>query len=648
MFSQLITPTSLIALSCFYFFAKSFPVHKKKKITKSEVLLFIIIVCLILLSFTPLNVTQIIAEEDISYKFGALYPLYVFATAMLSFLGLKTLIKRYLDSKGRYKIQTRTVLIGLLLTIIPAMLTGVVLPVFGFTHLWNITHLSAISLLIFSAIAIFKHRVFDIRLITLRVLVYGFTLVPFVITTLWLTSALSSIFISSEAERTWVHIVFVAFWIPLFPYLKKFFDKLTQRIFYRQFYDAEIVLNKLSSLLVNSESVEEVIGAGLKSIKDSINPKFISVYVFESDKQILKFHQGQNREISESELKYLKNFSNTTITNRLIPGPTFGFLRNREIDVVVPMKYSAHKLGFILLGQKFNGTIYTDRDSKLLENIGRNLTIALNDALKFKRINKFNLTLSRSVQRATKRLTAANKNLKSLNQTKNLFIATASHQLRPKITTAEGFLDLVKNSHDYKKLGGSSKENLDFAIRSVRQMEHIVFGVLETATKSQPEVVINKKPIILASLVKTEVEFANHNLGKKRVKMIIDENSEKIKINIDKEKTCEAIYNLIQNAIDYSPKTLQVKVFLRKNGDNLVFSVEDKGIGLNPPEADQVFDRFFRTSEAKKIKPAGTGIGLHVVRHFIEAQGGKVSAVPNKNVGSTFGFSLPINQEAEQ
>lgn len=110
----------------------------------------------------------------------------------------------------------------------------------------------------------------------------------------------------------------------------------------------------------------------------------------------------------------------------------------------------------------------------------------------------------------------------------------------------------------------------------------------------------------------------------------------------DKQKCREAIFNIIDNAVRYTPENGCIKVSLEILKDRVKIVVTDSGIGLSSNDQKQLFKKYFRSDGARQAQPSGTGIGLYVAKHFIEAHGGSISVRSNVGSGSSFSIILPL------
>ncbi|TAL14546.1 ATP-binding protein, partial [Patescibacteria group bacterium] len=117
-------------------------------------------------------------------------------------------------------------------------------------------------------------------------------------------------------------------------------------------------------------------------------------------------------------------------------------------------------------------------------------------------------------------------------------------------------------------------------------------------------------------------------------------------LNLDEDKMRQVIMNFSDNAIYYSTEGTKVKVKLIVKGKEAIFTVTDTGIGVPRTEQSQLFNKFYRASNARRQRPDGTGVGLYLAKKVIDAHDGKVVVESVEGKGSTFGFRLPIDKLA--
>ena len=125
------------------------------------------------------------------------------------------------------------------------------------------------------------------------------------------------------------------------------------------------------------------------------------------------------------------------------------------------------------------------------------------------------------------------------------------------------------------------------------------------------------------------------------IKINFSEKQDLPPVKCDIEKMTEVISNLLDNAIYYSNKDIEVSA--NSKGNNFILKVQDSGIGIKKGDETKLFERFFRLENAKSTRPDGSGLGLYVCKQIVDAHGGKIWVESEgENKGSIFFVSLPI------
>jgi len=120
---------------------------------------------------------------------------------------------------------------------------------------------------------------------------------------------------------------------------------------------------------------------------------------------------------------------------------------------------------------------------------------------------------------------------------------------------------------------------------------------------------------------------------------------EELQLTGDRELMEYACYNLLTNAVKYSPQRTEVTVTGWKDGGLIRIAVKDQGIGMDQKEVKQVFQKFYRTKKAEESGEAGTGIGLSIVYQIVEQHGGRIDVTSQPEAGSCFTLVLPAASE---
>jgi two-component system phosphate regulon sensor histidine kinase PhoR len=144
--------------------------------------------------------------------------------------------------------------------------------------------------------------------------------------------------------------------------------------------------------------------------------------------------------------------------------------------------------------------------------------------------------------------------------------------------------------------------------------------------------------ILLEEIYKS-YQFHLQNSG---FKFIFSPGEEINEIQADGEAISEAVINLIDNAIKYSTEKKEITVSTSKGYNSVFIEVKDKGIGISEDNQKKIFDKFYRVSDGLVHNTKGTGLGLTLVKHIVDAHGGKIKVKSKPNEGSSFILSFPV------
>jgi len=228
---------------------------------------------------------------------------------------------------------------------------------------------------------------------------------------------------------------------------------------------------------------------------------------------------------------------------------------------------------------------------------------------------------------------------KKLAELKDDFINNMTHELKTPIAT---ITVAIEGLQKFNALNDPEKTQryLQTSKEELTRLNELVSKVLNVATFENKEIVLVKDRIKVDELLNEVIEAEKAKTGK--TVNITYNNKDKVEIiEADRFHFRNVLVNLIDNAIKYSDEPVYITITCSKDGNNAVFSVKDKGIGIPPEHINQVFDKFHRVPTGNIHNVKGTGLGLSYVRYIVEVHGGSVTVKSEINKGSEFIVTLP-------
>jgi heavy metal sensor kinase len=226
----------------------------------------------------------------------------------------------------------------------------------------------------------------------------------------------------------------------------------------------------------------------------------------------------------------------------------------------------------------------------------------------------------------------------SFRQTRQ-FSADAAHELQTPLTILKGEIEVALRSprspEEYRGVLHSSLEEID-------RISSLVAGLLLLARADRGVLRLDLKPLNLQELL-AEVGEQMRRLAENQAVSLDYGLMEPASIQGDREHFKRLLVNLIDNAIKYTPAGGRVTLSLRCDGKRAQVGISDTGMGLTEDEQEQIFNRFYRTAEARSQRGGGAGLGLSIAQSIAAAHGGRIEVESTPGQGSTFTVSLPAD-----
>lgn len=578
--------------------------------------------------------------------------LLIFGLVLLLLLGssLWVLIRSYIKSKGIERKRILAFLLGLGGAMALGVSFNLILPLFGKYSFVQAGPSATLLLVAGSAYAIIRHGLFDIRLAVARVLSYSFSVILIAVLYVLVVFNLFSILLPESHVAFGQGVIYIIFAIGAaltFQPVKRFFDTVTDRIFFKGEYDLKETLDKLGHSIISHPELNDLLNKSTQVLYDALRPTYVKVYIQEGS-EFVEFGIGNESTIKEEDLKYIVRHSATPVfidTRRSMDAHLRNIFQKEGIAVTARLQTTHGVLGVLVIGLKRNADTYSPKDANLVSVGIDELAVAIENALRFEEIQNFNETLQDKVDAATRRLRKANERLRQLDATKDEFVSMASHQLRTPLTSVKGYLSMVLEG-DAGKLNPTQEKLLKEAFTSSERMVRLIGDFLNVSRLRTGKFVIERKPVNMAELVKGEVTQLKPTAEARELSLTYEQPKDFPEMDIDKSKIQQVVMNFLDNAIFYSKPGGKITVELYQKQNDIIFKVKDQGIGVPDDEKKRLFTKFYRASNARKQRPDGTGIGLFMAQKVIIAHGGAVIFESKEGEGSTFGFRLPLKLSA--
>lgn len=597
-----------------------------------------------LLGATPLVVQDIEKQSGVyAVIFGPLAPVYLGTLIFFFFLTIGILFRSYRHSRGALRARLQVVFLSLFMAVLVALITNLLLPFV--INDFSLVVWGPFATVFISAgfsYAIIKHRLFDIRLLVARTVAYVLltvTLAALYGLAVFGTSNLLFDQVQITSGQQAFNILLAVILAFTFQPLRRFFEHLTENIFYRDRYDFQTVLNEVGTITVSELMLEDLLEKSLKTICQNIKVESGRFIILDNKKVFKAVHYGAVP-VGIPNSQELKRISHPRLLiDELSAGTRKKTMEKYHVRASFALRTKDELVGYLMLGDKLSGNAFTSQDLQLFAILTNELAVSIANAKAYEKIAAFNVTLQQKVSEATNRLRIVNHNLKALDRAKDDFISVASHQLRTPLTAVKGYISMVMDG-DAGKVNAEQKECLKEAYESSERMISLIMDLLNASRMSAGRFMIESKLTDLDKVVADEVRQLRKHAEVKHLKLVYARSRKRIApVSLDEGKTRQVIMNFIDNAVYYTSSGV-ITVRLREEDDEVIFTVTDTGIGVPEEAKKKMFTKFYRAGNAKATRPDGTGLGLFLAKKVVEDQGGRIIFESEQGKGSTFGFAM--------
>ncbi len=220
------------------------------------------------------------------------------------------------------------------------------------------------------------------------------------------------------------------------------------------------------------------------------------------------------------------------------------------------------------------------------------------------------------------------------------FIANISHDLRSPLTSMQGFLTAMLDGTIPPE---KQERYLKIVLEETERLSRMTQSIVELSRAQSSAILLDETDFDLNELIRWNIEILEPQLGAKNARIHGIYEGEQTMVHADRDKISRVLQNLLGNAAKFSPEHGLIEIettLLEKN--KVLVSIKDEGPGIGEEDQKYVFDRFYKTDTTRNMDKTGSGIGLAIVREFLQAHGETITVKSEEGKGATFAFSLKL------
>ena len=232
--------------------------------------------------------------------------------------------------------------------------------------------------------------------------------------------------------------------------------------------------------------------------------------------------------------------------------------------------------------------------------------------------------------------------LKINEDSRKSFVANVSHELKTPMTSIGGFIDGIM---DGTIPSGEAKKYLGIVSNEVKRLSRMVVSMLNLSKIEAGEIELS--PIIYdvsAQVFETLLSFEK-TINEKHIEIEGFEEIGSVMMRADKDLIQQVIYNLLDNAVKFTPESGTITVFAKNDGEMTRVSIKNSGPGISEEEIARIFERFYKVDKSRSYDTKGVGLGLYIVKTIINMHDGEISASSKQGEYTEFAFEIPFADE---
>jgi signal transduction histidine kinase len=394
-------------------------------------------------------------------------------------------------------------------------------------------------------------------------------------------------------------------------------------------------LQRLSKLLTSAETVDHAVGESIRIVCDLLGCQQMAILLYDEERDALVGHTpvvGMDEDkIRSLEVSLAVPSLISTVHRTGTPLVSNDAVNDKWVDpalrdefgittlLVAPLTTGPHPIGVLLAMNARKGN-FDEGDLRFTNLLGSRIAAVIDSST------------------ARERERALMQRLWEADRTKTEFVSMLAHELRGPMTTILGFSQTL--SQQWQMVSDDKRQHfLDIITKETGRLSRLVADLLDVSRMEAGNLRYDLVPMSLDDLLNTVLEVHTSLHRDHEIEVHIDEHLPKVMA--DRDRVRQVVINLLTNATHYSPEGTKIKLSasLSEDGDEVVVSVADQGIGIAPQDIDKVFSKFVMLPKPTWVKK-GTGLGLYITKGIIDAHGGRIWIESELGKGATFSFTL--------
>ena len=227
--------------------------------------------------------------------------------------------------------------------------------------------------------------------------------------------------------------------------------------------------------------------------------------------------------------------------------------------------------------------------------------------------------------------------LSKLDEYRRSFISNISHDFRSPLTSIKGYIEAIQDGTIPPE---KQDKYLSIVVNETNRLTKLTSSLLELNDFDSYGIWLMQKDFDVVDLVKNAMNTFEGHCQEKNISLILNNHTESSVVHADKTKIQQVIYNLLDNAIKFTPSGKNIYITLTEKNDKLFISIKDEGCGIPADSLNKIWVRFYKADTSRGKDRQGTGLGLAITREIVKAHGENINVVSTEGVGSEFTFSL--------